>query len=420
MKAEKKIGALEATITSVALFDVLYNVGKADPFVLTGINHLHHAQGFENLGDLTTYLKTSIIDSNAGTEAWRQMVHKYKGYTGEEAVFDHIRDEGLDLEVPTSGTNPDVDAVIDGQAYDMAITDNPSYIQEKLDSLPDDVNIWTNKEMGAAFGDNPRVYIDESMSSGEMFDVTYSTFEGIKDLGDFMENIPAITLGFSGIRNARGVIRGDKQVGDAIEQTLLDTAGVGFGGLAGSKLGLAVGLLLAPLDGGTTALYIIGSSVGVGTVGGIVGGKSIVQQFKSRHLRGAANQLRNDLKHFSVGFEAEYETIQTNLDDSFDAKFGAFDQARKWSQNRLMRILYPSVMARFYQRGSDRMWIDHLEASQQLEELRDAVENDHEEGGLLLYSQGKSILMGIPEVEEDWDNIEASIKRVERERKKIS
>jgi hypothetical protein len=51
-------------------------------------------------------MKENVVKPDPGTWEWRQMVHKYKGYTGEQQVFDHLESE--DIEVPTSGGGSDV------------------------------------------------------------------------------------------------------------------------------------------------------------------------------------------------------------------------------------------------------------------------------------------------------------------------
>ena len=42
------------------------------------------------------------------------MIHKYKGYTGEESAFSHLKDSGHTLEVPASGTEAGHDAAVHG------------------------------------------------------------------------------------------------------------------------------------------------------------------------------------------------------------------------------------------------------------------------------------------------------------------
>jgi hypothetical protein len=147
---------LVGTAVGVTVFDVLYNTSKMDVFALAGMNHLHHSQEFSSFSDLSEFMKENIINSPEGTQAWRDMVHKYKGYTGEEAVFDKLEAEGHDVQIPESGTQEGYDMILDGTPMNIKITDNPSYIQEHLDKYPD-IPVYTNAEMKEAFANNPNV-----------------------------------------------------------------------------------------------------------------------------------------------------------------------------------------------------------------------------------------------------------------------
>ena len=226
-----------------------------DPQALSGIEHLHHAQEFNNLGDLIGYMKENILSAEEGTKAWRQIIHKYKGYTGEEMAFDNLRNAGHSVDIPESGTMEGLDATVDNQPINVKITDNPSYIQEHLDAHPN-IPVYTNIEMKQTFADNPNVIIDPDLSAQEAFQETADTLDGIGDIGDFIDNIPLITLTISTVRNVRGLINHNKNIPTALEHIVCDTAAVGFGGWAGSEVGLAIGLALAPATGGTSAIII--------------------------------------------------------------------------------------------------------------------------------------------------------------------
>src|SRR4051812_12504752 len=65
------VGLTEAAPVALSTFDVLYNMSKIDPHCLRGVEHLHHAQHFSNLGDLMGFLKTSILPEDLDGAAWR-------------------------------------------------------------------------------------------------------------------------------------------------------------------------------------------------------------------------------------------------------------------------------------------------------------------------------------------------------------
>ena len=176
------------------------------------------------------------------------MIHKYKGYTGEENVADYYRERGHNVETPDSGTTEGWDHKIDGTLYNVKVTDHRLYIQEHLDKHPN-IDVIANREMADAFRDNPRVVINPELSSQEAFHSTADTFEGIADLGDGLDSIPFITLAINTGKNIHKLYKGDLDLKTAAEHTVLDTTAVGTGSWVGGQAGLGLGLALAPATG---------------------------------------------------------------------------------------------------------------------------------------------------------------------------
>ena len=252
-RVARELGVDGAVVTGVSVFDVLYNTMKLDPQALRGMDHLHHAKDFQNLGDLIEYMKSDIIQgSEPGEAAWKSMIHKYKGYTGEETVADYYRELGHNVETPESGTAEGVDHIIDGKPYNVKVTDQPNYIREHLDKYPD-IGVIAPREMADAFRDDPRVIINPNLSCQEAFHSTADTFEGIADLGDGFDlddGIPFISALFiNTVKNTQKLHKGDLDLKTAVEHTALDTTTVGAGGLIGKTVGLSVGLALVPATG---------------------------------------------------------------------------------------------------------------------------------------------------------------------------
>ena len=247
-RVARELGVDGAVVTGVSVFDVLYNTMKLDPNALRGMDHLHHAKDFQNLGELIDFMKSTIIKSEPGSDTWRDMIHKYKGYTGEENVADYYRERGHNVETPDSGTTEGWDHKIDGTLYNVKVTDHRLYIQEHLDKHPN-IDVIANREMADAFRDNPRVVINPELSSQEAFHSTADTFEGIADLGDGLDSIPFITLAINTGKNIHKLYKGDLDLKTAAEHTVLDTTAVGTGSWVGGQAGLGLGLALAPATG---------------------------------------------------------------------------------------------------------------------------------------------------------------------------
>ncbi|MBU2584824.1 MAG: hypothetical protein KKH32_05785 [Bacteroidetes bacterium] len=393
-KVKNKIGIEPAAAVGVTVFDVLYNTSKMDPFVLKGIDHLHHGQNFESLAELSDFVKEKLIKSEEGTRVWREMIHKYKGYTGEEYVFDKWDQKGIEYVKPESGTNPQYDAIIDGQKIDIAVTDHPSEIYKKLRES-DDVTIYTNREMARNFEDNPRVIIDDDLSVQDMFQRTDESYTGIDDLGDFIDGIPLVTAVISGVKNARGVIKGNKNIGTAIEHTVTDVVGVGVGGWAGANIGLSIGLALALVTGGISV--VLGPIIG--SIGGVLGGGGLAKWFKERHLKKAKESLESIAGEYKRTFLEKYSYIVQKVEHTFLRNKNRANYAKKDSQKWFGRMFFPKILAKFYAMSSRKFSKELKQSKRFYEELKSRVNlyGDYK-GGMIVYSYGTSILAGDPKL----------------------
>lgn len=405
-------------VAGATLFDVLYNTMKLDPYALQGMDRLHHAPEFENLGHLMEFMKAEIIKSEPGESAWRPMVHKYKGYAGEEVAIENLRAAGHDVEVPDATNNPGYDVLVDGKRFNVKVTDNPAYIQEHLDRYPD-IDVITNREMADAFSDNPRVVIDPELSAQELFHATSDTFEGIADAGNIIDSIPLITLAANVMKNGYKVAKGTVDLRTATEHTVLDTAAVGFGGKFGAKLGLAAGLALAPVTGGASAVIIPAATSLIGSLIGIFAGKGISGFIKGRHLRAAMQRLRALATDFRNEFLRRYGQIVDTADAFFEARIRVAKQ-KLLEEHPIKRLLFPSLQATFYAMSSKELKAEREKTRSFYEELRSKVMNaEPSEGGMVLYSQGDAVLQGINPLVELYNSITEQMTKVNDEKQKL-
>lgn len=418
-EAAKILGVESIAAIGVSIFDVLYNTVKFDPFVLKGIEHLHHAQHFENLGDLVRFMKDNIINSNEGTNAWRQMIHKYKGFTGEQIAADHLEKAGHQVDWTNSGTTPGFDFKVDGNPVNVKTVDTAKEISNHFHRHPN-IDVIANKEMSTAYGHNPQVHIDHHLSSQEAFHTTSDTFSGIHDLGNFMHHIPLITLTISATRNTVGVIKGTKNITTAIEHTTLDTAGVGFGGFYGGKAGLAIGLALAPVTGGTSAIVIPAVTTLVGSIIGVFTGKSLTNFFKERHLRTAIENLKAKSESFQKIFIERFNYFIKNIDSFYVQKINRCNFARKEMLGWFKRLFFPSPLVKFYAMAISRLSGDWKQTKNYYNELKNKISIvEPNQGGLILYAQGPSILNGDEILISLYQEVDNAIKNVEKEKLKL-
>ncbi len=417
--SQGNVGVDGAFVTGVSTFDVLYNTMRMDPSALKGMAHLHHAQDFDDLGDLMAFMKRFIIKSESGEKAWRQMIDKYKGYTGEAKVAEHLREYGYNVEIQESGTAEGLDLMVEGKPYNVKITDNSYYIQEHLDKHPD-IDVITNREMADAFPDNPRVVVLPELSSQEVFDYTEDTFEGITDLGDGIDSIPFISLVINAGKNIHKLHKGDIDMKTAAEHTALDTAASGVGGWLGSTAGLGWGLALAPVPGGlsTVVLPVLGSLVGIFT------GKGISGWFKERHLRRAIEDIQYLATEFRDAFVELYHDVVGAMDSFFEQHLAVAAEGIA-EEGFFKRMVFPSAKTTFYRMASRKLKTERKDYRSFYADLDEAVQDVEEpaEGGMIIFTncqqQGVDVLMNVEPLTEYYAAIEAQLEIIEKEERKL-
>lgn len=425
-RVARELGVDGAVVTGVSVFDVLYNTLKLDPHALRGMDHLHHKQNFESLGDLIDYMKSDIIRSEPGEAAWRSMIHKYKGYTGEEAVADYYSERGHNVETPESGTAEGVDHIIDGKPYNVKVTDDPRYIQEHLDKHPD-TDVITNQEMADAFRDNPRVLINPNLSSQEAFHGTEATFGGINALGDGFDlddGIPFISALFiNTVKNTQKLHKGDLDMKTAVEHTALDTAGSSLGWVGG-KIGLGVGLALVPATGGASAVIIPAVTTMVGSLIGVFTGKGISGWIKGRHLRRAVKELQDLATNFLDEFLYLYQNVVDAMVEFFELRL--ITCHRQVAEEGLFkRMVFPSAKTTFYRMASGELNTERTALRGFYADLRETVQNAEEpsEGGMILFANcqqhGVEVLYEVEPLPDYYAAIEEQLEIIEVEERRL-
>jgi hypothetical protein len=423
---EKQFGVTEATATAVPLFDVLYHTSKLDPHCVEGVSHLHHAQHFQNLGSVVHFLHQEIIPASTDSNAWRGMIHKYQGYTGEQVEIDHLHETAdPNLIVPESGTQEGYDVMVHDASgnlvpFDIKTVDTPANISEHLQSYPD-IDVIANSEMATAFSDNPQVHIDPMLSSQDAFHATDATFYGIDSLGNWLHHIPIITLVVASIHNGIGVVQGRKSISDAASQTAMTVGGVGFGALGGSNLGLAAGLLLAPATGGLSAIVIPAVTTVLGSILGVLSGKKIANWFKSRDLRADQAHLKESAVALRSAFLTNCDRILRMICEAYRIQYRRFRTASK-TQGWLERLLEPTVMTKFYSMARKRTKVESRNTQNFYVGLRNEC-NKHEDeaaAGLIVYAQGRDVFSSSEAVRNAWDGVRHWIQAVEREKARLA
>ena len=425
-RVARELGVDGAVVTGVSVFDVFYNTIKLDPHSLRGMDHLHRKQNFESLGDLIDFMKNDIIRSEPGSEAWKDMIKKYKGYTAEEKVHDSYQEKGHDVETPESGTNEGWDHKIDGELHNTKLTKDKYYIDKHFDKHPDSY-VDTNREMADAFRDNPRVVI-HPFSENEVKESTAKTFEGIDALGDefdLVDGIPVIsTLFINTVKNTQKLHKGDLDMKTAVEHTALDTAAVGAGGWVGKTVGLSVGLALVPATGGASAVIIPAVTTMVGSLIGVFTGKGISGWIKGRHLRRAVKGLQDLATNFRKKFLYLYQNVVDAMNSFFELRL--ITCRRQVAEEGLFkRMLFPSAKTTFYRMASGELETERVASRDFYADLREKVQDVEEpsEGGMILFANcqqhGVEMLYEVEPLPDYYAKIEAQLEIIEVEERKL-
>jgi len=419
-KLKPDMGAMEWSVSGIALFDVLYHLNKVDPLLLSGVYRLHHnAQQFENYGEINDFLKNQI-----DVMGWDKAVHKYKGYVGEEHTISQQIESGADITVPNSGTNPGYDFIVDGQKYDRKVVGD-SNLNEEIKALKDDEKLWVGQDSGKDYLDSDKVYVDpNSLTEKEYSDITSDSFEGIVNLGDFLDGIPLITLVFSSAKNYKLVKSGSKDIESAVEHVMLDTLGVGVGGYLGSQLGIRLGQGLAPATGGASLIVIPAVTTVLGFLIGIITGKGIVKTFKERHYRRSLRTLVDEGLNFSQQYQKDYKNLLASIKAEYSENENKINFVRNENQGWFMKTFFPNVISKFCSVAKTKSRHEFYNIKKYQKEIlifiKSRKKKEKKVGGLILYHQGKDILFGYNPLLECWSKVDIAFKKYKKEKEKLS
>ena len=411
-----EFSGLDLVPVSVSIFDTMYHMSKVDPLLISALDRLHHSQNFENFAELRDYVKSLI----KGTTDER-LIHKYKAYVGEEDTFSQLSSLSGNLFVPKSGTNPEFDFIYNDQKYNRAVSSDSDYLDDKLNNLPDDVNLWVGPDVDEKYLNNSRFFIDNnSLTEREYFKITSDSFDGIDNIGNFIDTIPFLTMAFSSSKNYRLYSEGKTDKKTATENVILDTASVGLGGYAGAEIGENIGDFLSPVDDGF--IVPVFSKI-LGSVLGVIAGKGVSGWFKERHYRNALKRLENDSVIFSETYNKKAESLIDKHQSMYFKKVKIIDDVKNNGQGFFGRLLFPNVITTFSREARKRYNQELINLEKYylslLKLTKRRKEKEKREAGLILYAQGSDILLRHRSLIKCFNDIKLSIQNLEEEKKKI-
>lgn len=414
-----EMSKLDLVPVGVSVFDILYHMNKVDPLLVRAVDRLHHSQNFENFFDLSNYLKDLV--KNTSDE---RLIHKYKGYFGEEDTFDKLSLSDGNLFIPTSGTNPGFDFIYNDQKYNRAVSSNSEYLDKKLNDLPDDINLWVSPDVDKKYEAIDKVFIHKnSLTEKECYNLTSDSINGITNLGSFIDTIPLLTLTVSAYKNINHISKGDKNLSTAAEHVVLDTVGVGVGGYLGSHFGVRLGQILSPVTGGASAIVIPVATTIIGTLIGVFTGKGIVKWFKERHYRKALRKLEDECITFANTYNKKVSKIFSNLELSHSNKSYDMRKIKNQNQNLFFRMFFPNVTTLFIRKALKRYKEEVFNLKKYYSGLYSMTkrkkDKDKKQAGLILFAQGTDILLDDENLISCHNNIERSLVIFDEEKNKL-
>jgi hypothetical protein len=183
--------------------------------------------------------------------------------------------------------------------------------------------------------------------------------------------LPTDALAENVVLNLVTVLKGKKRLTVGLEHALLDSLGAA-GGIAGSKVGGAVGLASATLLTGVS-LPLVPVLAVLGAWLGSMAGKRAGSWFKDWRHFSALKQLRLASRSFKKWFLAQFPQFLAARDEDFRAAIQQTrDQARR-HQGLLLRFLFPSLMTSYFKASLARLEHDRRAERRRLRRLHDLI-----------------------------------------------
>jgi hypothetical protein len=204
---------------------------------------------------------------------------------------------------------------------------------------------------------------------------TVSTEEKIKTLlgakADPADLVPTDALTENVVLNLVNVLKGKKKLSLGLEHALLDSLGAA-GGIAGSKVGGAVGLASASLLAGVS-LPLVPAFAFAGALLGALAGKRAGAWFKGWRYFAALRQMQRASRRFKKWFLDQFPEFIEARDKDFETAIAQTQECYRRRQSRFMRFWYPDLLSAFFRMSLHRLDHDREAERKRLERLRATV-----------------------------------------------
>ena len=298
-----------------------------------------------------------------------------------------------------------------------------------------DMSIYNPLENIGVFNDDPIGTINELIPNIPTENISDGISESLPDDGGTLDftnhlvyHVPIIAISVKAVQNWSKYQDNKIDLEVAATNTTIDAATLTVGSVGGAALGTKFGAFLAPLTGGVSIFAgpIIGTAIGLMTSGSI--GKWLkIQSYggayrkAKKEYESAVRSLDHDLMTLRDNFLIMYKVLRSKLkhlhEDNLDAvRF-------RWQSNEsfFKRLFYPDFKSRLIQKSLHRMKREYRTSTvPYYKKLRKSVQDQNaHQGGLLLYSQGKSRFRGLDTLIRNIDSITESIDHLDWKKYKL-
>ena len=337
-------GAAAADGITPAL-DVWSRWASVDDHVFQAFTHLSHNQ-IDGVADLL-----NLVDAKGYALESAQFANKLLGHVGEWHVQEHMIQAGVNVAMPVGTNEPGLDMWVDGHALNVKTVadagaaasshfadypDIPIVVPIDAAHIPADALHFdprTGLDTAALTGSDHLTIVDETFSHAEMLGQTHNAIDVLNHPGPHL-HIPWVTMAVSGFREGRLLVKGNTDLLRASKNVVVDTVGVGGGGVLGMKTGAAIGSFFGPVGA------VVGSLAG--GIAGALGGRAAASAVKRLPLKDAQQAYKKAL--------AKYHRKEQQLTQAAD---------RNWrtAQQREMFVLrrYAEAEERTHQQLINRL-----------------------------------------------------------------
>lgn len=249
----------DISYAALTLGDLLYNYLRINPEVVKAVSFSRS----DDLNNIFNFALFAQQQERLFGEARTGSVNQIQGYLAERIVAHHLMVQGHDVSFPAIPNQKGWDIRVDGHPFQIKCLENVDGVHEHFQHF--DYPVIVNADLAGHLQNLHHVYIDPQLWHDKVRSMTENSLQHGADMNN--AHIPWISVITSAPIPLYRWYKSDTDAAGAITIILTDTTGRIAGGLTGSQVTAAVGVLLFGPAGavvGTSLGSILGARVGRG------------------------------------------------------------------------------------------------------------------------------------------------------------